>query len=198
MDVRFRRTGVRRYAVVVALPGEPPRAMDPAPGYDDDIPHDLVHYVVEAELSLTQGVYGRAARGAGTFITTAERDVSPRQRAREQRKQQRRERALGAEDARHAADMAQSERLAGLCDVAWRRKRGQHPDLVRSAPVARTQDAALIERVVSRLHVVAGLWRALPIGGELTFKWPHVVPTQADAEAPRTRTTLERPRRIKV
>src|SRR5688572_2409559 len=122
MNVRFRRTGARRYAVVVTVASEPPRAMDPAPGYDDDIPHDLVHYVVEAELRLTNGVYGRAARGAGTFITTAERDVKPRDRARRQRRQQRRERALGAQDARRAADMARSEQLAARCDVAWRRK----------------------------------------------------------------------------
>jgi hypothetical protein len=72
MNVRFRRTGVRRYAVVVTAADEPPRTMDPAPAYDDDIPHDLVHYVVEAELGLANGVYGRAARGAGTFITIAE------------------------------------------------------------------------------------------------------------------------------
>jgi len=184
MNVRFRRTGVRRYAVVVTLPGEPPRAMDPAPGYDDDIPHDLVHYVVEAELGLVNGVYGRAARGAGTFVTTAERDVSPRERARRQRKQQKRERALGAEDARHAADMAQSERLAGLSDVAWRQKQGQHPDPVRSAPVPRTADAADVERVVSHLDSIAPLWRALPVGGELVFEWPKVVPTQADQQNP--------------
>jgi len=177
MNVRFRRTGVRRYAVVVTLAGEPPRAMDPAPAYDDDIPHDLVHYVVEAELGLMNGVYGRAARGAGTFVTTAERDVGPRERARKQRKQQRRERALGAQDARHTADMAQSERLAALSDVAWRRKHGQHPDPMRSAPVLRTEDASDVERVVSRLDAIAPLWRALPIGDELVFEWPHVVPT---------------------
>ena len=39
--------------MVVNLAGEPPRAMDPAPAYDENIPHDLVHYVVEAELGLT-------------------------------------------------------------------------------------------------------------------------------------------------
>jgi hypothetical protein len=179
MIVQFKRTGARRYAVVITVAGEPPRAMDPAPAYDDDIPHDLVHYVVEAELGLANGVYGRAARGAGTFITTAERDISPRERARKQRKQQRRERALGAEDARHAADMAESERLAALCDVAWRRKHGQRPDPVRSAPAPRTEDTAPVERVVSRLDAVAPLWRALPVGGELVFEWPQVVPTRA-------------------
>lgn len=187
MNVRFRRTGVRRYAVVVTLAGEPPRAMDPAPGYDDDIPHDLVHYVVEAELGLTNGVYGRAARGAGTFISSAEGDVSPRERARKQRKQQRRERALGAQDARHAAEMAQSERLAALCDVVWRRKHGQHPDPGRSAPVPRTEVAADIERVVSRLDALAPLWRALPVGDELVFEWPAVLPTHRITEDGRKR-----------
>ena len=181
MNVRFRRTGARRYAVVVTVAGEPPRAMDPAPGYDDDIPHDIVHYVVEAELHLASGVYGRAAQGAGTFIAIADHDVSPRERARQQRKQRRRERALGAADAGQTADMAQSERIAGLCDVAWRRKHGQRPDPSRSAPVPRTEDAAAIERVVSRLDAIAPLWRALPIGDELVFEWPSVVPTSERA-----------------
>jgi hypothetical protein len=177
MNVRFRRTGVRRYAVVVTLAGESPRAMDPAPAYDDDIPHDLVHYVVEAELGLANGVYGRAARGAGTFVTTAEQDASPRERARKQRKQQRRERALGARDTRHAAEMERSERLAALCDVAWRRKHGQDADPMRSAPVPQTADAADVERIVSRLDAIAPLWRALPAGEELVFEWPNVVPS---------------------
>lgn len=181
MDVRFRRTGARRYAVIVMLAGEPPRAMDPAPGYDDDIPHDLVHYLVEAELGLTKGVYGRAAQGAGTFVMTAERDLSPRERARKQRKQQKRERALGAQDARHAADMEQSERLAGLCDVAWRRKHGQRPDPGRAPPVPRAEDEASIARVVARLDTLAPLWRALAVGEELVFEWPRVVPSQAPA-----------------
>jgi len=183
MNVRFRRTGARRYAVVVTVAGEPPRAMDPAPAYDDDIPHDLVHYVVEAELGLSNGVYGRAARGAGTFITTAERDGGPRERARQQRKQQRRERSLSAQDAQRVTDITESERLAGLCDVAWRRKHGQRPDPARSAPVPRTNDTANVERVVARLDSIAPLWRALPIGDELTFEWPHVVPVHASREA---------------
>jgi len=179
MNVRFKRTGARRYAVVVTVAGEPPRAMDPAPAYDDDIPHDLVHYVVEAELGLTNGVYGRAARGGGTFVATAQGDLGPRDRARRQRRQRERERALGAQDARGAADMAKSERLAARCDLAWRRKHGQHPDPARSAPASRIEDAADVDRVVSRLDAIAPLWRALPVGGELVFEWPSVVPTRA-------------------
>jgi hypothetical protein len=185
MDVAFRRTGPRRYAVVVRLGAEAAHSMDPAPGYDDDIPHDLVHYVVEAELGLTNGVYGRAARGGGTFIATAQRDVSPRQRAREQRKQQKRERALRMQDALHDAQMARSERLAGLSDVAWRRKQGQASDPTRSAPVLRAEDAADVARIVARLELLAPLWRALPVGGELVFRWPNLVANQSPRHTPR-------------
>jgi len=185
MYVAFRRTGTRRYAVIVTAAGRPSRAMDPAPGYDDDIPHDLVHYVVEAALGLTYGVYGSAARGGGTFITTAERDVSARERAREQRKQQRRERALRARDQSDAVEMARSERLAGICDVAWRRKHGQKPDPNRPAPLLPPEDGADVERVVARLDSIAPLWRALLVGDELVFQWPSVEPqrrSQRDAE----------------
>jgi hypothetical protein len=185
MNVRFKRTGVRRYAVTVTVAGEPPRVMDPAPAYDDDIPHDIVHYVVEAELGLTNAVYGRAARGAGTFVATSEPDGNPRERARQRRKQQRREKALASQDAARTEDMARSERLAGLCDVAWRRKHGQQPDPMRSAPVLRSEDAADVDRVVARLDVVAPRWRALPVGKELVFEWPHVVPASDDDPTPR-------------
>jgi hypothetical protein len=172
VQVAFKRTGVRRYAVVVTVPGRSVLTADPAPGYDDDIPHDLVHYVVEAELRLANGVYGRAARGAGTFVTAAEHDVSPRQRGREQRKQLRHERALRSQGGAPAAEMATSERIAALSDVVWRRKAGQRPDASRAAPTPRPEDAACVERIVARLDVLAPLWRALPVGGELVFDWP--------------------------
>ncbi|HTV25913.1 MAG TPA: hypothetical protein VMG12_44755 [Polyangiaceae bacterium] len=180
MTVRFSRSGARRYAVIVTVAGEPVRTMDPAPAYDDDIPHDLVHYLVEAELGLMEGVFGRAARGGGTFIPTAEPGASPKERARQQRKQRRRERGFDARDARQAADLSESERLAQLCDVAWRRKHGQRPDPLRSAPVLLDEDAAAVERVVARLDAVAPLWRALPVGHELVFDWPSAVPSGAN------------------
>ncbi|HEX6277514.1 MAG TPA: hypothetical protein VFZ53_30935 [Polyangiaceae bacterium] len=176
MLVSFHRTGTRRYAVIVAVTGEPARAMDPAPGYDDDIPHDLVHYVVEAELGFANGVFGSAAQGAGTFVTTAERDSSPRERARRQRKQRRRERTRRMRDERGGSEMAMSERLAAVCDVAWRRKHGQRPDPERSAPAWRTEDTTRVERVVARLDALAPLWRGLPIGEKLVFEWPNVMP----------------------
>jgi hypothetical protein len=178
MDVIFRRTGKRRYAVVVEVAGKQPQVMEPAPGFDDHIPHDLVHYVVEAELGLMSGVFGRAASGGGTFTSAALSDRSPRERARERRKQLRREASLRDADEAKQHDMVTSERLAAVCDLIWRRRQGQRPDASRPAPRESLsgQDARRVARVIVRLEGLAPLWNQLPVGGELAFTWPSVVP----------------------
>ncbi len=173
----FRRTGERRYAVIVQVPGKLAQALNPAPGFDAHIPHDLVHYVVEATLELSTGVFGRAARGGGTFIA-AQRAESTRDRARQRRKQARREVRLSREDDLKTREMAASERLAGLCDLAWRRRHGQRPDPARvheSAAPTR-EDAARIERVLAQLDRLAPMWNSLPVDAELAFVWPSLTP----------------------
>jgi hypothetical protein len=172
MRVTFRRVGERRYAVIVELPGEAPQTISPAPGYDEHIPHDLVHYVVEAELGLEAGVFGRAARGGGTFYA-ADAATPARQQARRRRRQARREQAL-RRDRDCEEQLNTSERLAYLCDVAWRRRHGQRPDPAFWSPRAAVSalDAARVARVVSRLDQLAPLWNRLPIGGALALTWP--------------------------
>lgn len=178
MQVGFKRTGERQYAVCVRVPGRVEQWLNPAPGYDDDIPHDLVHYVVEAVLGFRAGVFGRAAAGGGTFVSASSSASSTRERARQRRKQQRREGALGARD--DAGEMRDSERLAGVCDVHFRRRHGQRPDPLRQGPPPLSPgDAARVESVVARLDVLAPLWRQVPIGGELRFVWPGVEPVIA-------------------
>ncbi|HLV74137.1 hypothetical protein FHX41_2547 [Actinomadura hallensis] len=170
MEVSFERTGERRYATVVTLPGLAPRRMDPAPGYDDEIPHDLVHYLAEAELGLTAGVYGRAAAGGGEFRPTAETPGDPRRRTREQRRLKKREASLARRD---RGDMARSEHFAGLCDLAWRRRSGAAtPAWAEREPIP-PEDAPVVDRILRHLDELAPLWRDLPVGGALTFTWPH-------------------------
>jgi len=172
MQVVFRRTGERRYAVIVAMHGQAAQTMSPAPGFDSHIPHDLVHYVVEAELGLEAGVFGRASRGAGTFYA-AETASNPREQARMRRKQARRELSLRRERTSEE-QLATSERLAALCDLEWRRRHGQRPNPALwqpHSPVCAV-DAEHIDNVVSRLDRLAPLWNQLSIGDELCFTWP--------------------------
>ncbi len=177
VEARFKRIGERRYAVELEVPGVGLQTMSPAPGYDDDIPHDLVHYIVEAELQLLSGVFGRAAKGGGTFLREPTPSLSARELARQRRRSKKRESSLQARDDAGAREMAASERLAALCDIAWRRQHGQRPDPLRKAPEPTSDaEAAQVERVVKRLDALAPLWRALPVGGALVFRWPAVLP----------------------
>jgi len=177
MDVVFTRTGARRYSVTTILPDGRTQAMDPAPGFDEDIPHDLVHYLVEAELGLTSGVFGRAASGGGTFLPAPVAGESPRERARAIRKQKRKDQSFDTNDILGQRDLELSERLAAVSDLFWRRRHGQQPD-ARPAPRLSLTPAhqKLVERVVDGLDRVAPLWHALPVGGTLVFVWPAVLP----------------------
>ncbi len=184
MNVIFKRTGERRYAVSIEIAGKLLQGVDPAPGFDEHIPHDLVHYVVEAELGMTAGVFGRAANGGGTFILRPQGALSPRERARERRKQQRRELSLGTADTAGHNDMLNSERLAGICDLAWRRHHGQSPNpaLWKPSEALSPEDAERVKRVVARLDELAPLWKSLKVGETLTFTWPSVVPDRLQAK----------------
>jgi hypothetical protein len=70
--------------------------------------------------------------------------------------------------------MARSERLAGMCDLAWRRRQGQHGEAAAwlSPEPPAPEEVLVIERVLARLDETAPLWNALPVGGSLTFAWP--------------------------
>ncbi|REE97758.1 hypothetical protein [Thermomonospora umbrina] len=182
MDVVFTRTGSRRYGVSIGVPGESPRWQDPSPGFDEHIPHDLVHYVLEAELGLSAGVFGRAARGGGGFHPSE--DLTARERARLKRKAKKREAGLNAKDHAGSADMALAESLAALCDALWRQRHGGLPDERPpwvTPPNVPDEYRPQVERVLSRLDEVAPLWNALGIGESLTFTWPSVVPHRAPA-----------------
>jgi hypothetical protein len=150
--------------------------MNPAPGYDDHIPHDLVHYVVEAELKLGAGVFGRAARGGSSFIAAVEAGGNARDRRRQLRRQRKREARLSEQDDGGAREMMRAERLALLCDIEWRRRHGQRGNGLAGVRVdpPTPEEAREVERIVARLEGLGTAWNALPNGGSLVFVWPGV------------------------
>jgi hypothetical protein len=151
VDVIFTRIGERRYAVTIERPGQPLLTMRPAPGYNAYLPHDLVHFTVEAEAGIELGVFGQVAAGgtAGTFWP-----ADPAQR-RKLRKRSSRLAAAGR------SDSATSERMAAVALRNWERRAGAEP-----------VGDATTQRIQHRLDEYAALWHALPVGGSLTLTWP--------------------------
>ncbi len=150
MEVTFSRTGERRYAVTARPDHWPAVTMNPAPGFDPRLPHDLVHYVVEREHRIELGVFGQLAAG-GNLRTFRRLDGTPDRRLRKRGERLARE---------HLDELARSERLAAEALRAWIRGPRPHAD-------------ERLERVCARLDELSELWRRLGVGGELTLTWPE-------------------------
>ena len=140
--------------------------MNPAPGYHAYLPHDMLHFVAEAEWRLDGAVFGQlAADGdAGTFIPTEKSLI-----ARAMRDRKRRKRRAGKPKGRR------SEVLAHILEHAWNARHGREPlppDWEEQLTAARVSDKRL-ERVVDRLDGLAERWHSLPIGEQMTLEWPR-------------------------
>jgi hypothetical protein len=165
MQVSFTKTGARRYGVLVERERASEVVMDPAPGYHDYLPHDLLHFVAEAEWKLNGAVFGQLAAGgdAGTF-----RPVDQSLVARAMRDRKRRKRRAGKPKGRR------SEVLAHILEQAWNARRGNEPlpdDWRVQLESARVSHERL-EGVVDRLDELAERWHSLPVGERLTLEWP--------------------------
>jgi hypothetical protein len=160
MQVTFTKVDAKRYLVAIERehgPGLVPRF---APGYDDLMPHDLAHYLVEEEFEIELGVFGQlAAGGSGIFMPAPEDNTGRFRRSA------RRIAAVGR------TDIAHSERLVVVSMLEWeasigrrRPKTRQHVDGV---------EPAALDAAVRRLSDAAGTWRSLQYGRSLTFEWPR-------------------------
>ncbi len=184
MLVTITRTRSRGYGIRVAPPGLPALEMSPAPSYDELLPHDVVHFVVEEELRLAGGIFGQLAAGgdAGTFrlVPGAE---SPRDRARAQRRLRERGERLHREG---RADTEFSERAATICHHAWLARSTCREDRERAeqgaafvektrAACSAAERAALseetIERICRRFDELSARWVKLAVGESLELRW---------------------------
>jgi hypothetical protein len=142
MRVTFRKRR-RRYEVHVQRDLAPDLWIASAPGYDDDLPHDLLHFVAEAEFGLDGGVFGDLAAGGNAKIFV------PVDRTRVA-KLWRRKRA----HPRPLRDGRRSEELATQLERGWRE---------RSLPTP----------LLATLDDLARRWRTLQHGGSITLGWPR-------------------------
>jgi hypothetical protein len=144
MNVTFAKTGPTRYGVTVQRDHWPDVAINPAPGYHDYLPHDLLHFVAEAEWRLDGAVFGQLASGgdAGIFIPLDETLIPAAMRDRKRR------RRLGPKPKGR-----RSELLADVLETAWsvRHSRAQLPadwdDRLKAARAAPRR----VEQIVDQL-----------------------------------------------
>jgi hypothetical protein len=188
MNLIFRRTGNRRYSVEAQRPGFPNLEMNPAPGYDPLIPHDLMHLVVEAQLGLTHAIYGQLAAGgtAGTFRLIVKSDESSRKISRARHRVNARGKKMLS---KAREECLQSERATYICWQAWldrsaspeRRKTAQtmadQAKQVRGVADA-TELQALNQRkldeICKHLDQLGSHWSSLEIGQSMTVHWPDL------------------------
>ena len=132
-----------RYDVYVSRDRATDLYIRSAPGYDDWLPHDILHFVAEAEHGLDRGIFGDAASGgnARTFIS-----VDPRETVKIWR--QSRIKKLKLPDGRR------SEQLADQLFRGWKAR-------------------ALEPSLLAKLDALADRWHELPTGGTLTLEWPR-------------------------
>jgi hypothetical protein len=186
MEVEFCRTGRHAYSVKIRRDRSAELEMNPAPGYDQEMPHDLLHLIVEIELGLLRGIFGQVAAGgsAGTFRERTPSSQGRRESARNRRRAARRGESLRMEGRDEAA---QSERAAYLCLYEWlarsadinRRRRADemsstvaHIRATQPRSETRALSEDVLHRILERLDQLSSRWRALEVSEALVVEWP--------------------------
>lgn len=154
VNVTFTRTGERRYRVSVEGPGVVSSYMEPAAGYDDRLPHDMAHFVVENALGL-DGVFGQLAKGGHAHSF---RPVSPPKNRRAEKRGDR----ISLADRK---DAELSERVIFLSQRTW--EKGDLSDVSTVKEVS----PDTISRICSEFEAASLQWRDLEVGQSMTLVW---------------------------
>jgi hypothetical protein len=181
MEVTFTKVDGRRYLVAIDRELGPPLVPRFGPGFDELMPHDLAHFLVEEYFGIERGVWGQLAAGGGGIFFPVPEDNTLSYRRRAQR--------IG-----HAgrADMQRSERLVVITVAAWEQTIDR-VDHVPS-PFQDEVDPPALEGAVRRLSEVADRWRALPFGGSITLEWPRHLTFDGSKSHRGRRTTRRTPK----
>jgi hypothetical protein len=184
MEVTFTKLTGRRYEMTVVRERGPQLAPRQGPGYHDYLPHDAVHFLVEAEAGLSSGIFGQIAAGRNNLFTTADPALRRHQARREAKR-----RPVGTSK----ADMARSESLASLCVPLWELRTGHRLELPewRSRIDRDPLTSPVVQRILARLDEFAGSWNSLPVGGGITLSWPLSRQGNAGSEGRRHRIASE-------
>jgi hypothetical protein len=182
MKVAFTKVEHRRYMVNIERDHGPALVPRFGPGFDDLMPHDLAHYLVEEHFEIQLGVWGQLAAGGGGIFAPAPEDNTVQNQRRAQRIG-----AIGRDD------MERSEQLVVVTVAAWERSINRVRHQTRDIAVEVDPDA--LQAVVRRASRVADRWQALHEGQSITFVWPRHLTFDA-SKSRRGRRTPKRTRSL--
>jgi hypothetical protein len=140
-----------------------------SPGARDRLPHDLIHLVVESELGLDDGLWGRAADGV---IYKNFRMVQPPETKQRPRTRKRKPKRKGVLEAEVLVWI-----LHDIWDGGAEREWGSTKAFLDSIWSPRTRsradelDPETIRRVCDSLNRTEAEWRRVRRGGELRVTW---------------------------
>ena len=184
MKVEFCKIAERRYAVKLLRDGLPVLEMNPAPGFDDLMPHDLCHLIVEQVLHIENAIFGQAAKGgATTFRNQPSETSNTRNESRQRRKAKQKGKKAVKE---HLDDYAKSERATFVCWQNWLSKSSDTESKRRAAEMKETAENIFnqmsaseraiytkenLEKVSLRMSELSRRWQSLKTGESLTVDW---------------------------
>ena len=177
MIVAFRRTGEKRYGVEALREGLPAVYMHPAPGYDRQIPHDMMHMVVESQLGLTHGIFGQLAAGgnAGTFQPSVQRDQTSREAKRARKRVTKRGKKLlkNGHD-----DCVQSERATHIFWWEWKARTSSQK--IRSGITELGLQQSKLDEIFQHIEELSSHWSRLDVGQSVSVSWPDLAVVDSD------------------
>ena len=164
MDILFRQSGHPREPTLVTR-RDGVRLQVPVFGKLDPLPHDLVHYVVERELSLPDGFWGSVAEGAifdGLSVLDGRQPPHARERSRMVQK------------AHHYGILFSEIMVEMAVRAVQGESLGTRPLPIESPLVPSRTLAdrdALVARVLPAMQAMWISWQEVPLGESLLVVW---------------------------
>jgi hypothetical protein len=184
MEVEFHRTGERRYSVVILRDNLPKLEMNPAPGFDSLMPHDLLHFLVEQEFGLRQAIFGQVASGGGTFRQRPSESKNTRNDSRERRKLKQKGGKMLQKEGMN--EYFQSERATYICWQDWL-AHSNNPALQNQAKEMKETAQSIfgqmdkaehakfnpenLDKIRRRIDEISQQWSNLKVGESMSLKW---------------------------
>lgn len=187
MQVEFQKTGERRYAVRILRGDATVLEMNPAPGFDELMPHDLCHFIVEQVLGIENAIFGQlAGKGtAGTFRNAPSTSGNTKNDSRNRRKAAKK----GKKMVKDNLDIyARSERATYICWQNWlensenaelkKRAAEMKPNADATYAQMTTDEKALytketLAKLRKRMTELSAQWQNLRSGESMIIDWEN-------------------------